>query len=199
METKDFFQEALSLTYKQNLTRSLIDKFCNNVYLEAETTRLKFYLMDKNKEDRIIVATWVIDKLLHSYYGAREKINPQSSFDINRYLMSLYEALIVGTGTHVLWTLKIKLDEDFIREWELKTDYFPFKFLFEGKPMPFIEREKREKLSDNGMVLPKELDTDEAKEFFNKVIKAGFMDNNYKPVGGIKLIKNLYIKSCAYC
>ena len=33
------------------------------------------------------------------------------------------------------------------------------------------------------MVLPKELDTDEAKEFFNKVIKAGFMDNNYKFVG----------------
>lgn len=187
METKDFFKEALDLTFEQTITQDLISKYDNDKYKEDEITRLKFYMMDKDKDDRIIIATWVIDDLLHAYYRTRQKIDPKSLADkINRSLMFFYQKLIADVSARVLWTLNIKLNQDFIREWKLKTSFFPFDFYFEGKPMPFIEREKVKAFKTKETDLPEELNTDEAKKWLQVAINGGLLNSDYSPTDNTK-------------
>lgn len=177
MKTVEFFQETLALISNQSLTKDSLCGFQSDKYIEDETTRLKFYLMDRDRDDRIIVSTWVVEMLFYAYYEARSRINPKSSDDMNRSLMFLYERQIIAVFTRVLWALQIKLKDDFIREWELKTEYFPFKILFEGKPMPFVDGLERR------AALPKELDTDEAKRWLQVAIDGGLLNADYSTTG----------------
>ena len=87
-----------------------------------EITRFKFYLLEREKEDRSILLESVTNKLLYAYFLRRNKVNKKNPKDRNRHLMLMYEMIITSIITNISWDLKIKYSEEFKKEWEARTD-----------------------------------------------------------------------------
>ena len=69
-----------------------------------------------------------------------------------------------------------------VRVWMFRVQAILKEMGIEPKPLSINSTKEKETTFDE-IQLPEELNTDEAKELFNKAIKAGFMDNNYKFIG----------------
>ena len=126
-----------------------------------EITRFKFYLLEREKEDRSILLESVTNKLLYAYFLRRNKVNKKNPKDRNRHLMLMYEMIITGIITNISWDLKIEYSKEFKKEWEARTDkgITVIDLLTMEMPHPFSANKKQ--------TMPKELDTKEARELFS--------------------------------
>lgn len=133
-----------------------------------EITRFKFYLLEREKEDRSILLESVTNKLLYAYFLRRNKVNKKNPKDRNRHLMLMYEMIITSIITNISWDLKIKYSEEFKKEWEARTDkgITVIDLLTMEMPHPFSANKKQP--------MPKELDTKEARELFEKTVNLGY-------------------------
>lgn len=166
METKYFFQEALDLGNEIIVDESKTEKYLSCEYLNAESRRLKLYLLDKSHADRVIIAEMVARDILNNYLvlyalGGRDE----------EVLMPMYCHIFAFLLHEVLLPLHIQLSDTFVKEWEnkrLQIWGFYHEFIAEWQN----QTEQNE--------LPDELNTDKAKALFEKTIKAGFMYSNYQ-------------------
>lgn len=133
-----------------------------------EITRFKFYLLEREKEDRSILLESVTNKLLYAYFLRRNKVNKKNPKDRNRHLMLMYEMIITSIITNISWDLKIKYSEEFKKEWEARTDkgITVIDLLTMEMPHSFSANKKQP--------MPKELDTKEARELFEKTVNLGY-------------------------
>lgn len=133
-----------------------------------EITRFKFYLLEREKEDRSILLESVTNKLLYAYFLRRNKVNKKNPKDRNRHLMLMYEMIITSIITNISWDLKIKYSEEFKKEWKARTDkgITVIDLLTMEMPHPFSANKKQ--------TMPKELDTKEARELFEKTVNLGY-------------------------
>ena len=133
-----------------------------------EITRFKFYLLEREKEDRSILLESVTNKLLYAYFLRRNKVNKKNPKDRNRHLMLMYEMIITSIITNISWDLKIKYSEEFKKEWEARTDkgITVIDLLTMEMPHRFSANKKQP--------MPKELDTKEARELFEKTVNLGY-------------------------
>ena len=163
---KDFFEDFLDQQEEYDEAEICDDDDA----IQGEIVRFKFYLLDRNKEDRVILLESVTDKLLHAYFLVRNKIDSASPKDINRRLMILYERIMTRLIMNISWDLKIRYNDGFINEWKARcnTDIFPFIGMLEiPKDNLLVEKKKKESL-------PNKLCTKEAKDLFKKIIKLGY-------------------------
>lgn len=133
-----------------------------------EITRFKFYLLEREKEDRSILLESVTNKLLYAYFLRRNKVNKKNPKDRNRHLMLMYEMIITSIITNISWDLKIEYSKEFKKEWEARTDkgITVIYLLTMEMPHPFSANKKQ--------TMPKELDTKEARELFGKTVNLGY-------------------------
>lgn len=133
-----------------------------------EITRFKFYLLEREKEDRSILLESVTNKLLYAYFLRRNKVNRKNPKDRNRHLMLMYEMIITSIITNISWDLKIEYSKEFKKEWEARTDkgITVIYLLTMEMPHPFSANKKQ--------TMPKELDTKEARELFGKTVNLGY-------------------------
>ena len=133
-----------------------------------EITRFKFYLLEREKEDRSILLESVTNKLLYAYFLRRNKVNKKNPKDRNRHLMLMYEMIITSIITNISWDLKIEYSKEFKKEWEAMTDkgITVIYLLTMEMPHPFSANKKQ--------TMPKELDTKEARELFGKTVNLGY-------------------------
>ena len=66
-----------------------------------EITRFKFYLLEREKEDRSILLESVTNKLLYAYFLRRNKVNKKNPKDRNRHSMLMYEMIITSIITNI--------------------------------------------------------------------------------------------------
>lgn len=115
METKAFFQEALDLMNEIIVDQSKAEKFISQEYLNAESRRLRFYLLDKSPVDRVIIAEMVAGDILDNYLvlycigGRNEEV-----------LKPMYCHIFAFLLNEVLLPLHIQLGDDFVKKWEDK-------------------------------------------------------------------------------
>ena len=133
-----------------------------------EITRFKFYLLEREKDDRSILLESVTNKLLYAYFLRRNKVNKKNPKDRNRHLMLMYEMIITSIITNISWDLKIEYSKEFKKEWEARTDkgITVIYLLTMEMPHPFSANKKQ--------TMPKELDTKEARELFGKTVNLGY-------------------------
>lgn len=133
-----------------------------------EITRFKFYLLEREKEDRSILLESVTNKLLYAYFLRRNKVNKKNPKDRNRHLMLMYEMIITSIITNISWDLKIEYSKEFKKEWEARTDkgITVIYLLTMEMPHPFSANKKQ--------TMPKELDTKEARELYGKTVNLGY-------------------------
>lgn len=190
---EEFFQEIINIIpeWSPNLdlcqdsiaNAEQIDKL--RISLTKEISRLKFYLMEKTPQDRVLILEWVTNDLLIGYYETRLYIrrSHRSTSDKIRPIM-----LLLGeTAMFVIMlgnTLQIKYREEFINDWKKRTSYFPFDFLFNSNTS--IHTRKTIERSQS-VSLSKELDTTISNIYFSNVyteeevetLFARLIDNNY--------------------
>ena len=125
-------------------------------------------MLEREKEDRSILLESVTNKLLYAYFLRRNKVNKKNPKDRNRHLMLMYEMIITSIITNISWDLKIKYSEEFKKEWEARTDkgITVIDLLTMEMPHPFSANKKQP--------MPKELDTKEARELFEKTVNLGY-------------------------
>lgn len=166
METKYFFQEALDLENEIIVDESKTEKYLSCEYLNAESRRLRLYLLDKSHVDRVIIAEMVAKDILDKYLvlytlGDRnEKVLKPMYCHIFNFLLH-----------EVLLPLHIQLSDTFVKEWENKR--LPIWGFYHEFIAGWQDQTEQNELPD-------ELNTDKAKALFEKTIKAGFMESNYQ-------------------
>lgn len=161
----DFFERCLRLQDAFD-DESVVYYDDEDIY--REITRFKFYLLEREKEDRSILLESVTRKLLDAYFLKRNKVNNKDPKDRNRLLMIMYEMIITSIITNIGWDLKIEYSEEFKKEWEVRTDegITVIDLLKMGKPHPFSANKKQ--------TMPKELDTKEARNLFKRIVELGY-------------------------
>lgn len=161
----DFFDPCLRL---QDAPDDGSVVFYDDEDIYREITRFKFYLLEREKEDRSILLESVTNKLLYAYFLSRNKVDKKNPKDRNRPLMVIYEMIITSIITNISWDLKIEYSKEFKKEWEARTDkgITVIYLLTMEMPHPFSANKKQ--------TMPKELDTKEARELFGKTVNLGY-------------------------
>lgn len=191
METKDFFYDLLEVRSaieiaqlgeiaKFDITKELIDNLRTTI--TPELSRLKFYLMDRVVTDREIIIENVINSLLSAYYDTRSFIGEIGEADkekanLLRGAMNLFYETILHV-TSLSQNLRIKINSDFISNWENRASYFPFgDFMREGKPMPFINKASEQ--LKKPVEKERTIKEDELCEYFTPTFRGERGENTY--------------------
>lgn len=188
----DFFDPCLRL---QDAPDDGSVVFYDDEDIYREITRFKFYLLEREKEDRSILLESVTNKLLYAYFLSRNKVDKKNPKDRNRPLMVIYEMIITSIITNISWDLKIKYSEEFKKEWKARTDkgITVIDLLTMEMPHPFSANKKQ--------TMPKELDTKEARDLFEKTAKFGYSTKDgslYRWIGTLALLGYFVDKASEY-
>ncbi len=188
----DFFDPCLRL---QDAPDDGSVVFYDDEDIYREITRFKFYLLEREKEDRSILLESVTNKLLYAYFLSRNKVDKKNPKDRNRPLMVIYEMIITSIITNISWDLKIKYSEEFKKEWKARTDkgITVIDLLTMEMPHPFSANKKQ--------TMPKELDTKEARDLFEKTAKFGYCTKDgslYRWIGTLALLGYFVDKASEY-
>ena len=188
----DFFDPCLRL---QDAPDDGSVFFYDDEDIYREITRFKFYLLEREKEDRSILLESVTNKLLYAYFLSRNKVDKKNPKDRNRLLMVIYEMIITSIITNISWDLKIKYSEELKKEWKARTDkgITVIDLLTMEMPHPFSANKKQ--------TMPKELDTKEARDLFEKTAKFGYCTKDgslYRWIGTLALLGYFVDKASEY-
>lgn len=180
MDKVFFFKNITDLAPKPLMTggyavnipsKEQIQSLENEIMSELE--RFHLYLLEKNDKDRNVILEWLTNDLLTEYYLVRLYMKGKGK-DEHRRILPLLN-ILNRTLTAVIYVtvnrLKLEYQDTFIDNWKNKVSYFPYKDLM--------------KLADRAInkTLPTELQTDTAKQLFQKAIQAGMIaqeNNLYK-------------------
>lgn len=187
----DFFDRCLRPRRDFN-NKSVVYYDDEDIY--RETIRFRSYLLEIDKEDRTTLLELVTEKLLYAYFSARKKVNGNNPKDGNRRLMTMYDMIITSIVTNICWNLKIKYSDDFKKEWENKVD----KGIVAIK---LLNQEKPHSSTNKKQTIPKELDTKEAKDLFEKTAKFGYCTKDgslYRWIGTLALLGYFVDKTSKY-